>query len=205
VDPWNSSRNERVALPVGWAPPTATSWRSADRARSTKLAPSTKASWRWAEPTLRKARSQGPKVPPARRNSRPWPAAGERPAIQRPSAVSAVRCLNLSRSNDLRRRRKTPLCAVFAPCCAVTSFRRAGLVGFRDRSDQATVRFSPSMPGGIARRCSRSTSGDRRGLPAHHPINGANRSRRRVIDFLVHRILTLESGESTSMLCMTSN
>jgi hypothetical protein len=42
----------------------------------------------------------------------------ERPAIQRPSAVSAVRCHNFSRSNDLHRRRKTRLCAVAAPSCA---------------------------------------------------------------------------------------
>jgi hypothetical protein len=51
-------------------------------------------------------------------------AAGERPAIQRPSAVSAVRCLNLSRSNDLRRRRKTRLSAATAPFSAASAPRR---------------------------------------------------------------------------------
>jgi hypothetical protein len=56
-------------------------------------------------------------------------AAAERPAIQRPSAVSAVKYLNLRPLNELHRRRKTRSCAVAAPfsavICAVTSSGRA--------------------------------------------------------------------------------
>jgi hypothetical protein len=67
------------------------------------------------------------------------PPGTEGPAIQRPSAVSAVGFLNPLLSNGLHRRVKMCFSAVAAPSCAVsaprTLFRRAGYAGFRDRFD----------------------------------------------------------------------
>ena len=58
------------------------------------------------------------------------------PAIQRPSAVSAVEYPNSLLSNGLHRRLKMRFSAVAAPSCAASAprilFRRSGHAGFRD-------------------------------------------------------------------------